>query len=846
MLFDHSGEMGRLIGSYPWADHVLGDISQWPQSLISAAGICLNSNFPIAIYWGKDLHLIYNDAWSPIPGSKHPWAIGRPAKEVWPDIWTDIAPLFEEAMNTGRATGSKDALLPMNRHGYVEECYFDFTFTPIFGEEGTVAGIFNAVIETTYRVINERRGKLLNQLTAGISSSGTHTDLYAGMAGVLESALIDIPFCSYACKEKDEWKSQLTVNANETRLAELFSRINDEGSILHFSECDAVQSVAKQQPWPEEVREAVYVPVFMNGEVAGGFIFGISSRLKPDEEYMAFLQSIASLLGSELQRRDAFVQQKKRADALEAIDHAKTVFFSNISHEFRTPITLMLGPLEEEINQPSGVLSEKSMQHIETAHRNAMRLLKLVNGLLDFSRIESGRQQVNYTLTDIVTLTKNLSANFQSVIERAGLSFEVKADSFIQPVYVDVDMWEKIIFNLLSNAFKFTLKGSIIVWIGADEANVIVQVMDTGIGIPEHELPNLFQRFHRIENTGGRTFEGTGIGLSMIKELVKLLGGTIDVESRLGIGTTFTVLIPFGKNHIPKDMIRSKEESFVRQSSDAFIAEAKSLLEETGEVSERSENTAGEYILVVDDNADMREHLRSLLQTEYQVATAANGLEALHRVNEKHPALILSDIMMPIRNGIELLRDIKLYPQTKHIPVILLSARAGEESRIEGYETGADDYLVKPFSSKELFARIRAQLKLQQIKTHAEQRMLDVFTQAPTAIAIFKGTSMVFEFANDAYVECTSRSRAELIGHSLFDALPETKETLQPIAMKIMQTGESFSANELELRLKRDGKEEQCFFNTIWTPLRDGEKNITGVICCAFEVTQYVASRMKP
>ena len=201
--------------------------------------------------------------------------------------------------------------------------------------------------------------------------------------------------------------------------------------------------------------------------------------------------------------------------------------------------------------------------------------------------------------------------------------------------------------------------------------------------------------------------------------------------------------------------------------------------------------------------------------------------------------------MMPIRNGIELLRDIKSYPQTKHIPVILLSARAGEESRIEGFETGADDYLVKPFASKELFARVRAQLKLQQIKSNAEQRMLDVFTQAPTAIAIFKGRNMVFEFANDAYVTCTSRKRAELIGHSLFDALPETKETLHPIVTKIMETGESFSAKELELRLKRDGREEQCYFNAIWTPFRDAEQNITGVICCAFEVTEYVRSRAK-
>jgi CheY-like chemotaxis protein len=462
---------------------------------------------------------------------------------------------------------------------------------------------------------------------------------------------------------------------------------------------------------------------------------------------------------------------------------------------------------------------------------------------LDFSRIESGRQKASFVLEDLVQFTKQLASNFQSIIEKAGLQFTVKAESFIQPVYIDKEMWEKIVFNLLSNAFKFTISGGITVSLFAREKYAVLKITDTGVGIPKEELPNLFQRFHRINSVQSRTHEGTGIGLSMIKELVKQLGGEISVESEINKGTSFEVHVPFGKMHIPHDQFgenKTEEEYLITNS---FIEEAKGLLGE--EINEKNSNsgTSGDLILVVDDNADMRQHLKSLLAKTYRIETAANGMEALHKVKEKIPSLILSDIMMPILNGADLLREIKSNPVTKNIPVILLTARAGEESKIEGFEMGADDYLVKPFSSIELLSRIRTQLRVSSLKKTAEHNMYNVFNQAPVAIAVFKGKDLICEFANDPYLEIVKKQKSSFIGKPLFDALPETKTVLHPIAMQLLETGEPFPAQEFEIVINRNGKDETCYFNSIWTPLRAEDNSITGIIVCAHEVTQMVINR---
>ena len=305
-------------------------------------------------------------------------------------------------------------------------------------------------------------------------------------------------------------------------------------------------------PWSDPAHTAVVIPIPSANRKhnVGVMVAGTSSRLPFNTSYKSFFELLTSQVARAISNATHFEEEHKRIEALEQIDKAKTVFFSNISHEFRTPLTLMLNPLEELLGRRDSKLSSVERESIETTHRNALRLLRLVNSLLDFSRIESGKQQANFVKVDIVKFTKNLVSYFKSVIDKAGLKLVVKTSAIKQAVFIDRQMWEKIVFNLLSNAFKYTLKGSITVELKEAKGNFVLKVKDTGVGIPEDELPNLFKRFHRIQQVGGRTFEGTGIGLSLAKELVHLHKGEITVESKINKGTSFIVSIPLGKKHL--------------------------------------------------------------------------------------------------------------------------------------------------------------------------------------------------------------------------------------------------------------------------------------------------------
>jgi len=283
-------------------------------------------------------------------------------------------------------------------------------------------------------------------------------------------------------------------------------------------------------------------------------------------------------------------------------------------------------------------------------------------------------------------------------------------------------MWEKIVFNLLSNAFKYTLKGSISVRLFFREHQVLLEVSDTGTGIPEKELPHMFERFHRVENSGGRTIEGTGIGLSLIKELVHLHCGDIGIKSVEGEGTTVTVTLPTGKDHLPSGQLAGIP--YEEEHSGVYIGEASALFEHMPyQEPDQDGGDLKDTVLVVDDNADMSNHIASILQKYYHVVTASNGKEALKKIDTVMPTLVLSDIMMPEMDGIQLLKTLRQDKRTARLPVVLLTARAGEESRMEGYETGADDYLVKPFAGNELLSRVRTQVSIARKRAEVEDRL---------------------------------------------------------------------------------------------------------------------------
>ncbi|MBW3569388.1 response regulator [Candidatus Parcubacteria bacterium] len=407
---------------------------------------------------------------------------------------------------------------------------------------------------------------------------------------------------------------------------------------------------------------------------------------------------------------------------LNELDELKTQFFTNVSHEFRTPLTLMLSPLEQSLMDKN--LPKQHLEQLQLIHRNALRLKKLVNNLLDLSSLEAGKLQSSFQPVEIGKFTKELASTFQSAMDDAKLTFKIHCPPLKKKVYVDSGHFEKIIFNLLSNALKYTLKGSVEVSARQNGKYAEIIVTDTGTGIPKDELTRLFERFHRVQNAKSRSIEGTGIGLALINELVKLHGGTISAKSISGKGTTFIVQIPFGSAHLPKDqVIKSDKPSHPNANGEhgTYLGEAQGWIEKPAdelkaEIDKKRlvKSRWKETILVVDDNADMREYVQRILNdnTSLTIETANNGKMALQAIEKKMPSLIITDIMMPEMDGFEFVAKIRQNPAAIQVPIIFLSARAGERERVAGIAEGVDDYLTKPFTVNELLSHVYVRLNL--------------------------------------------------------------------------------------------------------------------------------------
>jgi PAS domain S-box-containing protein len=798
------GALGDLLRGLDWAATPFGDPQGWPQSLRSAASICLNSRFPIAIYWGPQLALLYNEAWSPILGDKHPWALGRPGHVVWPEIWPEVGPLFASVHGTGEGVWQQDQLLPMHRHGYTEECYFNFTFSPIRGEDGTVAGIFNAVIETTFRVLEERRAQLLRDLAEGMTGAHSTEDVCVRAAAALGAAPADLPFSLLYLRRPGAPTFHLAAAAAppDARLAPPVLDSADPAAPWPTGATTVVSGLSARLgaavpsgAWPEPVEQALVVPIAGGGaaEPAALLVAGISPRRALDDAYASFVERAAQQIGGALVVADAYAAERRRAEALAAIDAAKTAFFSNVSHEFRTPLTLLLGPLEDTLARPDA-LDPDDRERLEVAHRNGLRLLRLVNTLLDFSRIEAGRARAAYAPTDLGAFTAELASVFRSAVERAGLRFLVECPPLPAPAYVDREMWEQIVFNLLSNALKFTLEGEIAISLRQAGAVLDLTVRDTGAGIPAEELPRLFERFHRVQGARGRTFEGSGIGLALVQELTSLHGGTVLVSSVLGQGTTFVVSIPAGSAHLPQDrVVDGSALPAPGPRGAAYVQEALRWLpdpEPAGAppAAGTAPSRPAGRVLLADDNADMREYVRRLLSPHYEVVAVGDGLAALRAARAAPFDLVLSDVMMPGLDGFGLLQALRADEATSALPVVLLSARAGEEARVEGMEAGADDYLVKPFSARELLARVGARIEIARVRRHAARRERELGAEAAAARVqlerVLSGINDQFfaldaewryVYANDHVSRVTGLPREQLIGRNVWELFPDLR-----------------------------------------------------------------------
>jgi signal transduction histidine kinase len=699
--------MGQLIRETDWSATPLGPITDWPQSLRTAVGICTESRFPMAIWWGPEAIQLYNDGYVPVLGAKHPQSLGQSGMECWAEIWDVVGPLYAEVMEHGRSTWADDLLLLMDRYGYVEETYFTFSYSPIRDESGGVGGQLITCAETTERVVGERRMRTLRDLGSRTSEARTAAGACEVAAAILAENPDDVPSAALYLLEAG---SAPAVRAAAAGVPDAFP-----GSVaVSVAEAEPVML-----PTAAPGRETVILPLSGAAHPAPfGFLVATASpRRRLDDSYRAFFELVAGQVATAILNAQAYEDAKRRADALAELDRAKTAFFSNVSHEFRTPLTLLLGPLEDALADPAAPLPAPQRERAEVAYRNALRLLRLVNTLLDFTRLEAGRAEASFDPTDLSALTADLASGFRSAAERAGLRFTVACEPLAAPVYVDHEMWEKVVLNLLSNALKFTRSGEIAVRLRGHASAVTLEVRDTGTGIPAHELPRVFERFHRVREARGRTQEGTGIGLALVQELVRLHGGSVEATSVPGEGSTFVVTIPLGRDHLPPDQVGTGRRRAPGGTGTApYVTEA---LRWTTPAA-ASAGRQGPRLVVADDNADMREYVVRLLGEGWRIEAVADGAAALAAVRREPPDLVISDVMMPALDGFELLGALRQDPRTRAVPIILLSARAGEEARIDALAAGADDYLVKPFAARELVARAEGILALARVRRETE------------------------------------------------------------------------------------------------------------------------------
>ncbi|MFF7253483.1 SpoIIE family protein phosphatase [Streptomyces microflavus] len=742
-VFSADAEVGRDLAAVDWATHPLGPPAHWPQSLRTAVSILLSSRFSMWMAWGPELTFFCNSAYRrDTLGSKYPWALGRPASEVWAEIWDDIGPRIDTVLDTGDATWDQALLLFVQRSGYPEESYHTFSYSPLRDDAGHVVGMLCVVSEDTERVIGERRMATLRDLGSDPSVVRTEEEMLAFSGRQLSRNLADLPFTLTYIYE-DDGSARLAnaagIGAGHPAAPVTLPASGTEGvwPVAAPARGESALVALDAEPfaqlptggWPAPPTQALVVPLPQQGGTPYGFLVaGLNQHRPLDDVYRGFVELVAGHIAAGIASARSYRAQQQRAEELAELDRAKTTFFSNISHEFRTPLTLIMGPLEEL----RGRLAQEDprvRQELEVIQRNGMRLGKLVNTLLDFSRLEAGRMQATYEPVDLAAVTSELASVFRSAVDRAGLDFTVDCPPLDEPVYIDRGMWEKVILNLLSNALKFTFDGSIAVTVRAAEGHAVVTVTDTGIGVPANEIPRLFERFHRIENARSRSNEGSGIGLALVQELVSLHGGTIGADSTEGEGTSFGIRLPFGTAHLPADALTPPAgNSASPVAAASYMQEALRWL--PGE--RRAEPTVDTVdaepatgpgvparVLIADDNADMREYLSRLLAgAGYEVQAVTDGMEALDAIRAQAPDLVVSDVMMPRLDGLSLLAALRTDPRTAAVPVLLLSARAGQEASIEGLRAGADDYLVKPFVAAELLARVRANVELARLRNH--------------------------------------------------------------------------------------------------------------------------------
>ncbi|MBO9202964.1 MULTISPECIES: ATP-binding protein [Niastella] len=847
------GEMGAIMRAKDWAETPVGPVELWPQSLKSTVRNILNSKFAMWLWWGPELVQFYNDAYRPSlgkTGEKHPHALGQPGRETWGEIWPIIKPQIDQVMETGEATWNVNHSVPIYRNNILEEVYWTYSYSPVYDDNDMIGGVLVTVTETSQQVINERQLLLLKELAAKTLHARTAKGACILAMEALDTNRKDITFSLiYLVDETNKSIERvaytgLTGNENLARKSyKLKDSVWPFATVMETGKHAIVENAAS-------THKSVVLPLLVAGhsKPRGFLIIGLNPMRLYDENYCSFTELITNHIASAIANAEVYDLERKKAESLAAIDRAKTIFFSNVSHELRTPLTLMLGPLQELMNDKQ---ASPYRDIINMVYRNGIRLQKLVNALLDFSRIEAGRSEATFFPTHLAYFTMELASNFRSAIEKAGIKFTVVVPPTNEKIFVDPGMWEKIVFNLISNAFKFTFEGEIRVEVKEDTHHAFLIVSDTGIGIAAQNLDSIFTRFKRVEGSRSRSIEGSGIGLSLVHELVKLHGGSVEVQSQLNQGTTFTVSIPKGNRHLPADQIQQVAAESRLADFEAYVQEAEQWVADFETLSEQAtapDNADIERkprIVVTDDNTDMRSYIHRLLSARFEVVCVPDAKSALQAIYKAPTDLLITDFMMPGMDGFELLKKLKSNPDTARVPVILLSARADEQTRLACIEAGVDDYLVKPFNANELLARASSIISSHHTSRETERRLYELFMQAPASIAVLRGPDHVFELSNPIYYQVIGKERS-ILGKPIREALPEiVDQGFVEILDEVYRTGKPFYGNEVLARLDQEGSGilKDVYFNFVYQPIHNNKNEVEGILVHAVDVTKQVKAK---
>ena len=579
--------------------------------------------------------------------------------------------------------------------------------------------------EDIFAAITQQLGQAL-QVDGCVLSLWTQDDEFAHCVGLYDSSDPENSLENYYSLHHQLPESAVKIQDNPVLQEILWT---EEPVVIHDIADDAADVRGFELSSKMPVRSLIVVPLLADGKCIGSITLresGKARRWLSSEVELA--KSVASQAAIAVQQSRLYQKTREQAERLLELDKQKTEFFQNISHEFRTPITLIQGPLDSAVSAGEGLSHAQSI----IALRNSRRLLRLVNQLLDLQRLDAGRMQPSFRPCDLVEFVTQIVDSFRPYCEKKGL--QVTTDLVNCPtVYLDIEKFDKVLYNLLSNAMKFTPEqGTIAIKLATKDNHCILQVQDSGIGILPQQIPYLFERFHQAEGSENRSYEGSGLGLSLVKELVELHGGNVSVDSVYGQGTTFTLELLTGSSHLPVGRIldtaadlntsRATVELADLEETDfdieAFGQRLNSLpnleINDSQLLSLTNQGT-GHSILVVDDNPDLRVYVSDILRRNgYQIDTARNGIEGYLLAQRIKPSLIITDLMMPVVTGLEMIKMIRSEEELKGIPIILLTAKADEESRIQGTEQGADAYLAKPFNDRELLAETRNLLALKE------------------------------------------------------------------------------------------------------------------------------------